>query len=102
MLYTCEVGAVWGPSPLDWTFDQGTRGVCPVPCSYVSSPRLGRRIPAFPTFVVVSNLGSDLNYGGRVGFFLYRPNALLIKQCSQLVMSKGEVLHTSKPRKREK
>lgn len=45
--------------------------------------------PPLSTFVVVSNLGNDLNYGGRVGFFLYRPNALLIKHCSQLVMSKG-------------
>ncbi|KAL1271093.1 hypothetical protein QQF64_030109 [Cirrhinus molitorella] len=55
---------------------------------------LAAGFPLSPTFVVVSNLGSDLNYGGRVGFFLYRPNALLIKHCSQLVMSKGEVLHT--------
>ncbi len=93
----------WGSvSPRLDVWSRHTQGVCPVPCSSVSSPRLGRRFPAFSTFVVASNLKSDLNYGGRVGFFLYRPNALLIKHCSQLVMSKGEVLHTSKPRKREK
>ncbi len=92
----------WGSVSPRLDVDQGTQGGLPVPCSSVSSPRLGRRFPAFSTFVVASNLKSDLNYEAGSGFLLYRPKCAFNQHCSQLVMSKGEVLHTSKPRKREK
>ncbi len=91
------------PSPLDWMFDQGTQGVCPVPCFSVSSPRLGRRFPAFSTFIVASHLKSNLNYGGQVGFFLYRPNGAFNQTpVVSWLWARGRLLHTSKPRKREK